>query len=57
MVQPGHPLARPLETSMVDLVLVVFTGAVFCAGFWLGAKHGTFSAAAKSAKATVKGWF
>lgn len=41
---------------MIDIVLFFWTFLAIWAGWWLGAKYGTFARAVEAFKATVRSW-
>lgn len=42
---------------MIDLILFLFTLAMFATGFYCGAKFGTAAGMFRAARAKVAGWF
>jgi hypothetical protein len=42
---------------MIDLILFLFTMAMFSAGFYCGGKFGTAAAMFRAARTKVAGWF
>lgn len=43
-----------MEHTLVNVILITFTGATFATGFWAGKKYGTYGAMAQAARDWVK---
>lgn len=43
-----------MEQTLVNVILITFTGAIFATGFWAGKKYGTYGAMAQAARDWVK---